>query len=201
VTPGLAGGLGEALDLRPVQPGRLGAGHDAADRAQPDPDAPGHRPVGQPQGPLLSQNLPDLPHGESLGRHRAPFVVRSGRRAGPPASLRRASAPDQGAAPMFTISDLRVHHADLCVHVTDPGVHVAPIRAFTFDRSRCSRWPGTRITEIDTPFHQCLNRHEALQAQHPSLLPIAVGEGTFLLVVGGTSYFGVLQTSTIGADS
>jgi hypothetical protein len=41
------------------------------------------------------------------------------------------------------------------------------------------------VAEIDTTFDQCLNRHEVLQTQHLSLLPIGVGEGTLLLVVGG----------------
>jgi hypothetical protein len=41
------------------------------------------------------------------------------------------------------------------------------------------------VTEVDTPLHQCLNRHEVLQSQHPSLLPMAIGEGIFSLGVGG----------------
>jgi len=45
---------------------------------------------------------------------------------------------------MFTITDLRVHHADLRVHDPDPGVHVAPICAFTLDRSGRSRSTGAR---------------------------------------------------------
>jgi hypothetical protein len=28
--------------------------------------------------------------------------------------------------------------------MSDLGVHVAPIRAFTFSRSRCSEWAGAR---------------------------------------------------------
>jgi hypothetical protein len=50
---------------------------------------------------------------------------------------------------MFTITDLRVHHADLCVHIADPGVHVAPICAFTFDRSGRSRWAGARTNALE----------------------------------------------------
>jgi hypothetical protein len=47
---------------------------------------------------------------------------------------------------MFMITDLRVHHPDL-------GVHVALILAFTFDRSGRSRWAGAR-TDLDARFHE-----------------------------------------------
>src|SRR5262249_4950311 len=41
------------------------------------------------------------------------------------------------------------------------------------------------VAEIDTALHQCLNRHEVLQSQHLSLLPMGIGEGTLSLRVGG----------------
>jgi hypothetical protein len=54
------------------------------------------------------------------------------------------------------------------------------------------------VAEIDTAFDQCLNRHEVLQSQHPSLLPIGLGEGTFLLAVGGlpiSAFLGLLPSA------
>src|SRR5262249_35294671 len=41
------------------------------------------------------------------------------------------------------------------------------------------------VAEIDTALDQCLNRHEVLQSQHLSLLPMGIGEGTLSLGVGG----------------
>ncbi len=63
IEPALQHVVTQRLDLKPVQPGPLGPHEDAADRAQPDPEALSHRPVAQPQGPLLPQDFPDLPHG------------------------------------------------------------------------------------------------------------------------------------------
>jgi hypothetical protein len=61
--------------------------------------------------------------------------------------------------------------------------------------------PGD-VTAIDTSLDQCWNRHEVLRSQHvPLLADGPIGGGTFSLVVGGTSYFGVLRTSITGADS
>jgi hypothetical protein len=48
---------------------------------------------------------------------------------------------------MFMITDLRVHHPDL-------GVHVALILAFTFDRSGRSRWAGARTMPVCGGFAQ-----------------------------------------------
>jgi hypothetical protein len=66
--------VGQRLDLSPVQAGGPGAREHAGDRAQPEPEAASHGPVTEPQGPLLAKDFPGLPHGQSLGRHRAPFV-------------------------------------------------------------------------------------------------------------------------------
>jgi hypothetical protein len=63
IEPALQDVVAQRLDLRPVQPGPLGPRHDTADRAQPDPKALGDGPVAEPQGPLLTKNFPDLPHG------------------------------------------------------------------------------------------------------------------------------------------
>jgi len=50
-----------------------------------------------------------------------------------PASLPTGGRPLGGQGRLFTITDLRVHHADL-------GVHDGPIPMFTLRRSGCSRW-------------------------------------------------------------
>jgi hypothetical protein len=63
VEPALQDLVGQHLDLEPVQAGGLGPGQHAGDRAQAESDAPAHGPVAQPQGPLLSKDLSDLPHG------------------------------------------------------------------------------------------------------------------------------------------
>src|SRR5439155_3439761 len=79
----------EGLDLRPREPGRAGAQHRGADGAAADPQALRHLPVGAPEAPLLSQDLPCLAHGQSLGRHPSPF---RGRTVRPTVPRRYASA-------------------------------------------------------------------------------------------------------------
>jgi hypothetical protein len=51
---------------------------------------------------------------------------------------RRAAAP-WGQGRLFTITELRVHHADL-------GVHDGPIPMFTLHRSGCSRWTDLGVS-------------------------------------------------------
>lgn len=63
VEPGLQHLVAERLDLRPVEPGGAGPSLDAGDGPQAGPHVLGHLPVAPPQGPLLSQDLADLPHG------------------------------------------------------------------------------------------------------------------------------------------
>ena len=63
VQAGLQRLVTERLDLQPVQPGGAGPALDAGDGPQAGPELPGHLPVATPQGPLLSQDLADLPHG------------------------------------------------------------------------------------------------------------------------------------------
>jgi hypothetical protein len=63
IEPALQDVVAQRLDLRPVQPGPLGPGDDAADRAQPHPEALGNGPVAEPQAPLLAEDFTDLPHG------------------------------------------------------------------------------------------------------------------------------------------
>src|SRR5688572_13163483 len=64
----------------------------------------------------------------------------------------------RGEGRLFTIPDLRVHHADL-------GVHVAPILAFTLDRSGCSPWAETRTQHLlpvaSNAFSSPMNRSAA----------------------------------------
>src|SRR5207245_395228 len=62
-----------------------------------------------------------------------PFRSWSGRRAGPSSVAADGRPPPGGQGRLFTITDLRVHHADL-------GVHDGPILLFTLRRSGCSRW-------------------------------------------------------------
>lgn len=101
----------------------LRAAGDAADGAQPDPEAARHCAVAEPQGPLLSEDFPDLAHGQSLGRRRTPFVDRGGRRAEPSSVARSGVRPRFGgriACAPFTISDLGLRYP--------PGAH-SPHRA------------------------------------------------------------------------
>jgi hypothetical protein len=63
VEPALQDRLAQRLGLGPVQPGPSCPDQDAADRAQPDPEALGDCPVAEPQRPLLSEDFTDLPHG------------------------------------------------------------------------------------------------------------------------------------------
>src|SRR6185295_19487110 len=94
---------------------KISAGHGP----QPDPEASGHRSVTQPQGPLLSEDLSNLTHGQSLGRQRAPFV-RGGGRAGPSSVARSGARPRGAGSP--------VHHPPIYVFTI-------PIPVFTMDRS------------------------------------------------------------------
>ncbi len=61
--------IAEGVDLRPLEPGRAGSQHRGADGAGADPQALRHLAVGSPEAPLLSQDLPCLAHGQSLGGH------------------------------------------------------------------------------------------------------------------------------------
>ena len=63
VQAGLQRLVAERLDLRPVEPGGAGSSLDAGDGPQAGPQVLGHLPVAPAQGPLLSQDLADLPHG------------------------------------------------------------------------------------------------------------------------------------------
>ena len=55
--------VAEGIDLAPVKPGRPGPALDGRHSAQADPQPLRHLAVGPPQGPLLSQDLANLPHG------------------------------------------------------------------------------------------------------------------------------------------
>jgi hypothetical protein len=89
IHPGLQRLVAQGLDLGPREPGCPGAQHRHADGATADPQALRHLPVRPPEAPLLSQDLPRLPHGQSLGGHPSPF---GGRAARPTVPRRSASA-------------------------------------------------------------------------------------------------------------
>jgi len=89
VDPGLQHLVAEGVDLSPIEPGRAGTQHRGADGAATDPQALRHLAVGAPEAPLLSQDLPCLAHGQSLGRHPSPF---RGRTVRPTVPRRYASA-------------------------------------------------------------------------------------------------------------
>ena len=105
-------GVAETVDLGPIEPGRAGTQHRGADDAVADPQAPRHLPVGAPEAPLLSQDLPGLPHGQSLGGHPSPSPGADGPTDGP-ASLRGGHRPDHDAPisvitrPIFLITMVR----------------------------------------------------------------------------------------------
>lgn len=125
VQPLLERRLFERLGDLPRQPGSLRPRRDLRDDAHADAQRAGdlsHRPLKLPTQP---QNLSNLSH-----RRRSVAI------AGPPQRppLHRAGCPRHSSAAVFTTSNL-------CVHVTDPSVHDAPISVFTmdrFERSRCS---------------------------------------------------------------
>jgi hypothetical protein len=96
IHPGVQRLVTEGLDLSPREPGRAGAQHRGPDSAATDPQTLRHLPVGTPEAPLLSQDLPDLAHGQSLGRHPSPFRGAGGPADGP-ASLGFGHRPDHDA--------------------------------------------------------------------------------------------------------
>jgi hypothetical protein len=83
VHAGLQRLVAERVGLGPIEPGRPGAQDRGADGAAADPQARRHLPVGAPEVPLLSQDLPCLAHGQSLGGHPPPFRGRTVRSTAP----------------------------------------------------------------------------------------------------------------------
>ena len=63
VHPGLQCLIGQGLDLAPVKAGPPGPAFDGGHGAQADPQPLRHLTVGPAQGPLLPQDLANLPHG------------------------------------------------------------------------------------------------------------------------------------------
>jgi len=95
--------VAEGIDLRPIEPRGAGAQHRGADGAATDPQALRHLAVGAPEAPLLSQDLPCLAHGQSLGGHPSPFRGRTVRPT-VPASLCCGHRPDHDAPiPVITM--------------------------------------------------------------------------------------------------
>ena len=97
-----------------------------------------------PQRPLVSENLTNLSHGQSLGRHRGPLDEGWTDNWTPQRHCAPRLLPRCRHSGLFTITDLGVHDPDLAVHDADPGVHDAPMLLFTMDRSGCSRCSETR---------------------------------------------------------
>jgi hypothetical protein len=77
VHAGLQRLVAEGIDLSPIESSGAGAQHRGADGAAADPQALRHLAVGAPEAPLLSQDLPCLAHGQSLGGHPSPFRGRT----------------------------------------------------------------------------------------------------------------------------
>ncbi len=63
VHPGLQDLVAEPLDVRPREAGGARPALDRRDGAQADPQRRRHLPVGAAEGPLLAEDLADLPHG------------------------------------------------------------------------------------------------------------------------------------------
>ena len=93
VHTGLQRLVAEGVDLSPIEPGRAAPQYRGADGPAADPQALRHLPVGAPEAPLLSQDLPCLAHGQSLGGHPSPFRGAGGPADGP-TSLRFGQRPD-----------------------------------------------------------------------------------------------------------
>jgi len=103
IHPGVQRLVAEGLHLDPREPGGAGAQHRGANGAAADPQALRHLPVGAPEAPLLSQDLPCLAHGQSLGGHPSPFrgADGPGRRSAP---LGFGQRPDHDAPiPVITM--------------------------------------------------------------------------------------------------
>ena len=95
----LQGRVVQGLDGLPVAAGVRRPPHHDRDRAHGHAKAGRHLPVATPQGPLLSKNLADLSHGQSLRGHRAPLGEAQGL-LDCPASLRAAVPTDSERHPV-----------------------------------------------------------------------------------------------------
>lgn len=88
----------------------------------PDPDAPRHLPVPQAHDPLLPKHFPDLTHGQSLGRHRAPpFRERMTRRTIQPRLLRLPPPSSERRSPVPHHRSTCPNPRSACSRSTDPG--------------------------------------------------------------------------------
>jgi hypothetical protein len=127
--------------------------------------------VSPAQGPLLPQDLANLPHGWIVARSPSrPFRSRSGRRAGPSSVAAPAGARSPGREGRRSpgtgrgVHDRRSARSRSAIRaftMTDPGVHVGTIVAFTMERSRCSRWTETRTSSPPAPFSPRMPRGAA----------------------------------------
>ena len=112
----------------------LGPGDDAAERAQPDPKALDHGPGGCAPGPTSGAGFPEFASWIVVRRPSRPFRLRE-RTAGWTIRRRRLMRPrHSGAASLCSRSPIYVFTIPiLAFTMSDLGVHVAPIHAFTID--------------------------------------------------------------------
>ena len=110
--------------------------------------------------------------------------------------------------PTSTYYDWAARQRDPCQRRRGDQVLLGRIRAVharsrgTYGAPRVHAQLRRDVASVDTAFDQCLNRHEVLQSQHAVPPPdVAIGEGTFSLVVGGLpiSVFSRLLPSALTA--
>ena len=142
------------------------------------------------------------------------------RPAGPQRSLRPDVVPqDRDPAPVAARLQLPQNDDAIPDAVGQQLVDLRPVRvepARPPPRPRLRRRPAVErplhrfrmhthglgdVPLVDTAVRQCLNHHEVLLRQHPSLLELSHSGGTFCAGVWGTSQIGVLRTYTIGPDT
>jgi hypothetical protein len=104
--------------------------------------------------------------------------------------------PDALRQKLIDLGAIRIEHAP---SRTSRRTGRAPARQRPTHRLRMHAQLPRDVTQVDTALHQCLNHHEVLLPEQPSSSGLATVED-ILLGVWGTSYFGVLRTSTIGPD-
>src|SRR6202795_1381078 len=80
--------------------------------------------------------------------------------------------------------------------MTDPGVHLAPIRAFTLDRSECSPWTETRKSRIVYEFTHSHRTQDWLILEAGS---VSYGKATSYLPVSDLlkAYFKIHDRETL----
>ena len=145
VQPGLQRLVAERLDLGPVQPGRPGPAFDAGDGPQADPQAARPPPGGSAPGSTSVAGSRGSAAWIVARPPSRPFLVRERTARWTIQRRCRSGARSPGGRVACSRSPIYVFTMPIwCSPWTDPGVHVAPIQAFTLDRSGCSPWTETR---------------------------------------------------------